>query len=126
MKLIQASAGKKTLPARGLHHAGRTARICRRITRAQQPQLTAPHTVAPRATDADVVCPGPLRIPAPNPTSAPNRCSLKPLTPATPEKTLLLVWPARRLTPQVVYRRLPPLQFPKPFSQTRLPTQDRT
>ena len=39
-----------------------------------------------------------------NPTNVPNRCSLKPLTPETPEETLLLVLPQRRLTLQVVWR----------------------
>ena len=33
-----------------------------------------------------IVFSGPFRIPAPNPTNVPNRCSLKPLTPETPEK----------------------------------------
>jgi hypothetical protein len=48
------------------------------------------------------------------PTNGPNRCSLKPLTPETPEEPLLLVLPQRRLTLQVVCRRLPRFQLPKP------------
>jgi hypothetical protein len=71
-----------------------------------------------------VVFPGPFRIPAPNPTNVPNRCSLKPLTPETPEKALLLVYPPRRVTPQVVYRNLPYFQLPYPSSRTRWPTQE--
>src|ERR1035438_10451706 len=70
-----------------------------------------------------IVFPGPIRIPAPNPTDVPNRCSLKPLTPETPEITLLLVCPPRRSTPQVVCRSRPRFQLPNPSSQTRLPTQ---
>ena len=57
-----------------------------------------------------IVFPGPLRIPAPNPTNVSNRCSLKPLTPETPEDALLLVLPQRRLTLQVVCRSLPRTQ----------------
>jgi hypothetical protein len=62
--------------------------------------------------------PSPLRIPAPKPTHAPNGCSLKPLTPKTAEKALLLVCPPWRLTLQVVYRSRPRFQLPKPSSQT--------
>ena len=69
------------------------------------------------------VFPGPVRIPAPNPTNAPNRCSLKPLTPETPGKALLLVCPPRRLTLQVVYRSRPRFQLPNLSSHTRWPTQ---
>ena len=55
-----------------------------------------------------IVFPGPFHIPAPEtPTNVPNRCSLKPLTPETPQITLLLVCPPRRLTPQVVCRSRP-------------------
>src|ERR1035441_7759819 len=66
-----------------------------------------------------IVFPGPLRIPAPNPTNAPNRCSLKPLTPETPEETLLLVLPQRRLALQVVCHSLPRFQLPKPSTWAR-------
>ncbi len=52
-----------------------------------------------------------------------NRCSLKPLTPETPEITLLLVCPPRRLALQVVCRRRPRFQLPNPSSEARLPTQ---
>ena len=80
-----------------------------RLTRSQPRSIAQPH--------------GHLRIPARNPTHVPNRCSLKPLTPETPEITLLLVCPQRRLTPQVVCRSLPRFQLLKPRPQTRLPTQ---
>ncbi len=70
-----------------------------------------------------IVFPDPFRIPAPNPTNVPNRCSLKPVTPETPETTLLLVCPQRRLTLQVVCRSRPRFQLPNPSSQTRLPIQ---
>jgi hypothetical protein len=61
--------------------------------------------------------PRPLSHPCPNPTNVPNRCSLKPLKPETPEKALLLVCPTRRLTPQVVCRIRPRFQLPNPSSQ---------
>jgi hypothetical protein len=56
---------------------------------------------------------------APNPTNMPNRCSLKPLTPETPEETLLLVLPQQRLTLQVVCRSLSRFQLPKPSACAR-------
>ena len=71
----------------------------------------------------DIVLPGPLRIPAPNPRCVANRCCLKPLTPETPEKAQLLVGPPRSLTPQVVYRSRPRFQLPNSPSQTQWPTQ---
>ena len=48
---------------------------------------------------------------------------MKPLTPETPEKALLVVGPPRRFAPQVVYRNVPCFQLPNPPSQTRLPAQ---
>jgi len=66
-----------------------------------------------------IVFPGPLRIPVPNPTNVPNRCSLKPLTPETPEEPLLLVLTQQRLTLQVVCRSLPCFQLPKPSNCAR-------
>jgi hypothetical protein len=59
----------------------------------------------------------------PNPTNATNRCRLKPLKPETPEITLLLVCPQRRLALQAVCCSRPRFQLPNPSSQTRLPTQ---
>ena len=57
--------------------------------------------------------------PCPKPTNLPNHCSLKPLTPETPEEPLLLVLPQRRLTLQVVWRSLPRFQLPRPSTCAR-------
>jgi hypothetical protein len=80
-------------------------------------------TANPGFSGGYIVFPGPPLHPCPEPMNVLNRCSLKPLTPETPEKALLLVCSPRRSTLQVVCRRRPRFQLPDPSSQTRWPTQ---
>ena len=120
-------------PLAGFEAAKMPSLSCRESSRVTQTQSSAKRAClhesmilsfsAHSLSGGDIVFPGPFRIPAPNPTNMPNRCSLKPLKPETPKNTLLLVLPLWRLTLQMVCHSRPRFRLPNPSSRIGWPTQ---
>ena len=97
------------------HNSGNNIRMCAPLVPVpdRQPWVFRPIHCLPR----------PLSHPCPEPHERDQPLPFEALKARNAGKTLLVVCPQRRLTPQVVCRSRSRFQLPNPSSQTRLPTQ---